>query len=97
MKKISFHTMDELMKQYSQKKIDAYAYIVYKTSNWPEENYSLESRTYKVKSTEKWFNPNMIGTSLYGDSLDNSDTEVNLRDVDWEIDYCYMDENNPKI
>ena len=89
--------MDKLMIEYAKRNIEAYAYIVYKASNWPEKNYSLKSRTYKVKSTEKWFNPNMIGTSLFGSAIDDSDPEVDLRDITWEIDYCYMDENNPPI
>lgn len=66
--------------------------IVFKSSNWPDEDYSIEARTYIVQSDNKYFMPDMVGNSLFGNSLDGSDRGV-LLDLcleSWEIDYCYM-------
>lgn len=96
MKKISFTEMEKLMLQYNAKDVAASAYVVFKQSNWDQE-YSLESRTYQVFSHAKYFDPNMNGTSLPGYALDGSDDGVDLQNVDWIVDYCYMDPNNPVL
>lgn len=94
MKKITFGEMEDLMMKYNKLGIKAKAYIVFKEKNW-DKTYSLESRTYEVFSDSKYFNPSMNGTSLYGYALDGSDDGVDLNQYNWEVDYCYMDEENP--
>lgn len=96
MKKISISEMTKIMGKYVKKGVVAYGYIVFSKANWQKE-YGIQSRTYKVASTEKYFNQEMNGTSLYGDAIDGSDDEVNLTECYWDIDYCYMDDNNPKL
>ena len=64
-------------------------YIVYKQSNWDDE-YSETSRTYVVRSDNKYFLPNMISNSLIGNCLDGTDDGVRLDWYNWEIEYVYI-------
>ena len=63
--------------------------VVFKESNW-KEKYSLESRSYSFRSDEKYFLPDMIGKSWYGDALDGSDDGVRLDWYNWEPEYYYQ-------
>lgn len=63
--------------------------VVYKAGNWKTE-YSLESRSYKVRSDNKAFIPGMCGNSIYADNLDKSDHGVRLDWYGWAVDYCYL-------
>lgn len=68
--------------------------IVYSNSNahngnWNKE-YPLESRSYKVSSNNKCFGSWYCGYSLYGSSLDGSDMGVRLEHIEWDIEYCYI-------
>lgn len=67
--------------------------IVYKESNW-ETKYSLESRSYVVNSGNKAFIPSMGGNSILGSNLDGTDQYIRLDNIGWEVDYCYLKENN---
>lgn len=67
--------------------------IVYKESNWKTQ-YSLESRSYLVNSGNKFFIPGIEGNSIFGDSLDGIDKCVRLDYTNWEVDYCYLKEDN---
>lgn len=67
--------------------------IVYKESNWKTQ-YSLESRSYLVNSGNKFFISGMGGNSIFGDSLDGTDKCVRLDHIGWEVDYCYLKEDN---
>ena len=73
--------------------------IVFKEDNWPDNNYSLESRSYIVSSDNKAFIASMGGYSIYGSSLDGSDKNVRLEQYmedeyagkgGWRVDYCYL-------
>lgn len=64
-------------------------------------DYTLEERSYKVYSSEKWFDSSMIGTSLYGNCLDGRDKNVRLdwyirrlpeEGRRWIVEYCYIAE-----
>lgn len=66
-----------------------------------DKNYSLESRTYKVSSDNKAYQPNMSGYSIFGWALDGSGPGVRLEAYmaaekggpdGWKVDYCYMGE-----
>lgn len=68
------------------------AIIVFTEDTWTTK-YLLESRSYEVSSDAKYFNPNMIGNSLFGDALDSTDDGVRLDHYmyeGWKIDYCYI-------
>lgn len=73
--------------------------IVFTEDSFKQE-YSLESRTYRVSSDNKAFQPNMGGYSIYGSSLDGTDIGVRLEGYmaaerggskGWKVDYCYME------
>lgn len=66
------------------------AVIVFKSENWPDKNYSLESRSYKFVSDNKAFLPDQCSNSIFADSLDKSDLGIRLDYVSWEEDYCYI-------
>lgn len=71
------------------------AVIVFTEDSFDKE-YSLDARSYKVSSDCKYFNPLMIGNSLFGDALDGTDDDVRLeyymstRINPWYVDYCYI-------
>ena len=89
MKKMSFAEMEKLMQEYNRKGMDKVAYIVFSQKNFLTP-YSEQARTYVVHSTEKFFNSDMNGMSLYGDALDGSDDSVDLNQYNWEVEFCYM-------
>lgn len=67
------------------------AVIVFKPESFDKE-YSLESRSYGVNRDNKYFQEGMIGNSLYGFCLDETDQGVRLDWYfgEWIIDYCYI-------
>lgn len=71
-------------------------YVVFKSSNWPEQDYSLESRTYRFASDNKYFIPEMIGNSIFANNLDGTDKCIRLEQYigHWKIDYCYIENHN---
>lgn len=72
-----------------------YAVIVFKSESFSKK-YSLKERSYVVSRDNKWFNPYMLGRSLFGSCLDGKDTGVRLdwymydEERPWIIDYCYI-------
>lgn len=90
-KKIREHNEGLSVRQFGDK--DALTcVVVFKESNWPDKNYSLESRSYCFRSDNKRFLPHMLGNSIFAGSLDGSDENVRLDYYlgEWEIDYCYI-------
>lgn len=61
------------------------------------EDYSLRSRSYRVNSDCKLFQPDAIANSVFGSALDGSDNNVRLDRYiqgiagDWIVDYCYLE------
>lgn len=101
MEKISFAQLEEAFCKFNKENEDKVTQfgschikgaIVFKTSNWPDKEYSLEARTYIVQSDNKYFMSDMGGNSLYGDSMDGSDCGVRLDWYlsTWEIEHCYL-------
>ena len=79
-----------------------YGVIVFKSENWPDKDYSLEARSYRVSSDNKAFIAGMGGYSIFGSSLDGSDPCVRLEaymkaerggENGWEVDYCYLEDD----
>ena len=68
--------------------------MVFKAENWPDKDYSEESRSYAFSSDNKYFVPGMGGNSIYASSLDGTDSGVRLDWYlgEWKIDYCYIKE-----
>ncbi len=71
-----------------------YAVAVASNSNFDQE-YPLEERSYKFSSDNKKFLPNMIGSSIWAESLDGSD-RIRLdwylykQDNGWDWEYFYL-------
>lgn len=83
----------------SNKKVHVDGYIVFTADSF-DQQYSLESRTYRVSSDNKAFQPNMGGYSIYGGSVDGTDPCVRLERYmadehggknGWKIERCYID------
>lgn len=65
-----------------------------------KKKYSLKSRSYRFRSDEKHFIPDMCGSSIFAESLDGTDRcrlDCYLeRGADqWIVDYCYI--SKPKM
>lgn len=56
--------------------------------------FSLIERSYEVSRSNKYFQPDMIGNSLFGYCLDGIDMGVRLDEYihagGWKVDYCYI-------
>ncbi|MDQ0360010.1 hypothetical protein [Breznakia pachnodae] len=71
------------------------AVIVFKQESY-ENEYSEKSRSYAIWSDDKYFQPSMLGNSLFGSCLDGTDQCVRLNEylIEWIIDYCYITESH---
>ena len=68
--------------------------IVFKPETWPDKNYTLKERSYRVSSDNKAFIPGMGGNSIYANCLDGVDKGVRLDwyiHDGWIVDYCYLE------
>jgi hypothetical protein len=72
------------------KKEPLHAVVVFKSSNWPDGVYDLESRSYHCTSNNKCFYDYCSGYSCFAESLAGDDPYVDITKYDWEIDYCYL-------
>lgn len=62
------------------------------------KSYSLESRSYRFSSDNKYFISDMNGRSIFANNLDNTDKGIRLDWylVEWKIDYCYIEEEEDR-
>jgi hypothetical protein len=74
------------------------AVVVFKPESF-ENEFTETERSYTVYSNAKYFDPDMIGNSLFGDCLDGKDEGVRLdrymsllpnEGKRWIVDYCYI-------
>ena len=65
--------------------------IVYKASNWPDNNFTELERSYRVSSCNRCFQANKISNSMFGDCLDEKDLGVRLDWYEWDVEYCYFE------
>ena len=64
--------------------------VVFKQSNFNTE-YSEPERTYEFRSDNKYFLPNMIGSSIFAKSLEGDDNiRLERYLYQWEIEKCYL-------
>jgi hypothetical protein len=91
MKKI---TLQDLGKNKNWEK----AVIVFTEDSF-EDSYTELERSYEVESDEKYFLPDMISNSLFGNCLDGKDNGVRLdiymsipedQGRSWNVEYCYI-------
>lgn len=76
--------------------------IVFKSSNWPDYDFSLECRSYRVSNHNKAFIPSNIGYSIFAESLDHSDScrlEAYIKGErgNWEVEYCYLERGEEDV
>ena len=86
-------------RQWEDKKVIR-AVIVFKSSNWPDKEYTLEQRSYLIRSDENYFISEMGGNSLFANCLDGIDQGLRLdwymfnnHPHNWVVDYCYIKED----
>ena len=81
--------MDKITSYSQLRKIDDWntARVIFKQENF-NKPYSKEERTYEIdKEMSKYFDPEMIGSSIFGNCLDGRDLYVRLDIYDnWKID-----------
>lgn len=89
-------SLEDLKKRKGWKK----AVIVFKPESF-DKDYSVDERSYVVKSDENYFKAGAISNSLYGTSLalDDIDCRLDLYihatpednlGKPWIVDYCYI-------
>lgn len=59
--------------------------IIYSQDNW-NKPFTETQRTYETNTSQKYFNSNMCGTSLYGNCLDGTDLGVRLDWYNWKTE-----------
>ena len=101
-KKLTYKELYDVIKQHNDEhnitcqyedENPLFCVIVFKNESWPnrKQDYSLESRSYKFRSDEKFFLPYMGGNSIFAETLDGSDAcKLNNYLGEWIIDYCYV-------
>lgn len=65
------------------------AVIVFSSSNWPDKNYSLESRSYASHSNQWGWGYHYLGRRRLGSNLDGTDQNIRLDQYNWDIEYWY--------
>ena len=94
---ISEHNKEYGIKQQYSDKNPLNCVVVFKNSNFNVE-YSLEERSYRFRSDEKFFLPEMLGRSIFAHSIEGDDNiRLDWYLNEWDIDYCYVEENENDI
>lgn len=97
MKKITFSELEKAFWDFNQSHSNGEGkeyitgVIVYKASNWDKE-FTETERSYRTSSKNRAFQAGKISNSIFANCLDGKDLGVRLDWYDWEIDYCYLDE-----
>lgn len=108
MEKLTFNELVNIIKRHNEENHITTQYgdknalscvAVIDNSSFGGKEYPLESRSYRFRSDEKFFVPEMLGHSIFADALDGSDDGVRLdwylfEENPWEIEYCYIEEEN---
>lgn len=100
MKKLTWEQFKEIMEKANKEKNSIKGVIVFKPESFDKE-FSEESRSYEVGSDNKYWNPMMGGSSLFGYCLDGTDQGARLDwymhavpednlGKRWLVDYCYL-------
>ena len=91
MKKYSPSTLFDEMNKCHESGNHRYAVIVFSGENWPDENYSEKSRSYRTYSDQWGWGYNYLGRQRLGSCLDGTDDNVRLDRYDWKIEYWYWE------
>lgn len=100
MKKMTFSELEKVFYEFNKEhgvtqqfqKPFLTAVVVY-TGKGMIDGLTEVQRSYRIQSNNKFFLPSMLGNSLFGDCLDNTETGIRLDWYrgDWEVDYCYIE------
>ncbi len=104
MKKMTFNELRNLFYKHNastEYPETLHAVIVFSEDSWSKE-YSLENRSYKVKSNNWGWMADKAGRAIYGDTLDDTEKYIRLdryikglrSETGWIVDYCYLLESN---
>lgn len=102
MKKFTYAQFRKIMTAFNKannNSVELTGIIVFKESSYPVR-YTEFQRSYIVSSYNKAFMPNTSSNSLFGCCLDGLDEGVRLDwyiGAEWEVDYCYFDNNDLPI
>lgn len=91
---LRFAEMESLFIKANELGKEITGYIVFTKDSFNKE-YTEESRTYKVSSDNKAFQPEKGGYSIFASCLDGTDPCLRLDgymrgDNAWKIEYCYV-------
>lgn len=94
--KISEHNAENHITRQFEDKKPLQCCITFSQESFTKE-YPVESRTYRFRSDNKRFLPNMIGSSIFAESIDGTDKGVRLDwylygEGAWKIENCYIEE-----
>lgn len=67
------------------------AIIVFSQENWPNRDYSEQSRSYRTYSNQRGWDYSRAGSCRFGDCLDGTDHDVRLDWYNWKIEYWYWE------
>ena len=82
--------MEKWNLSHDEDKAEKFGVIVYKQSNFKNE-YSENSRSYRVHNANRKFQKGKIANSLFGDCLDGTDIGVRLDWYGWDVEFCYFE------
>ena len=103
MKKLTFTELNGIINEHNKKngieqqfqdQNPLQCVIVFKQESFKKE-YSETSRSYRFRSDNKYFLPNMGGNSIFASCLDGTDQNLKVSDYfgEWKIEYCYVIES----
>ena len=99
MEKITYRELVEKAMKINKEGLPHRNTVIVFTEDSFTEIYPLESRSYEVSTDNKAWKPNAIGYSIFGTSLDKTDSNVRLEQYmllehdgkkGWKVDYCYF-------
>ena len=69
------------------------AVIVYKQENF-KKSYTETERSYVISNGQWGLDSSKMGRCIVGSCLDGTDKNIRLDCMGWEIEYCYILEEN---
>lgn len=106
MKKISFNELSNIFFRHNKDNNITTQYgdenaltgvIVFDNKSF-DQDYPLESRSYRFRSDNKAFLSNKISNSIWAESIDKTDyIRVDWYIGDWIVEYCYIEDRAYEI
>lgn len=89
--RLPFSTIIQILRSAREQNITLGAVLVFSQASFKQE-YSLESRSYKIYNTGNYFDNSKISKSLWANNLDGTDRMVRLDYYlhDWNCEYGYL-------